>query len=46
MKNILNLTVTKKFGGKVTADEIGFRAKHSGLYLPCGSTARWQADSF
>ena len=44
MENILNLTVTKKFGGKVTADEIGFQAKHSGLYLPCGSTARWQAD--
>lgn len=44
MENILNLTVSKKFGGKVTADEIGFRTKHSGLYLPCGSTARWQAD--
>ena len=44
MENILNLTVTKKFGGKVTADEIGFQARHSGLYLPCGSTARWQAE--
>ena len=44
MENILNLTVTKKFGGKVTADEIGFRATDSGIYLPCGSTARWQAE--
>ena len=41
MENILNLTVKKKFSGTITADEIGFRATNSGIYLPCGATARW-----
>ncbi len=44
MENILNLTMKKKFGGNVMADEIGFLAKESGIYLPCGSTARWGAE--
>lgn len=41
MKNILNVSVKSKIGGYVDADEIGFKATESGLYLPCGSTARW-----
>ena len=45
MENILNLTVKKKFGGIVSADEIGFKATNSGLYLPCGATARWNSDN-
>lgn len=38
MKNILELALPK---GKVTADEIGLPVK-SGIYLPCGATARWE----
>lgn len=38
MKNILELTLPK---GKVTADEIGLPVS-SGIYLPCGATARWE----
>jgi 23S rRNA (cytosine1962-C5)-methyltransferase len=44
MENILNLTVKKKFGGTVSADEIGFKTKNSALYLPCGATTRWSND--
>jgi 23S rRNA (cytosine1962-C5)-methyltransferase len=44
MENILNLTVKKKFGGTVSADEIGFMTKNSGLYLPCGATIRWSNE--
>jgi 23S rRNA (cytosine1962-C5)-methyltransferase len=44
MENILNISLKNKFGGKVTADEIGFQASNSGVYLPCGGTARWEAE--
>ena len=33
-----------KFGGKVTADEIGLPVTESGMVLPCGSSAIWTAD--
>lgn len=39
MKNILELTLPK---GKVEADEIGLKVTASGIYLPCGATARWE----
>ena len=39
MKNILTLTLPK---GRVEADEIGLRVTKSGIYLPCGATARWE----
>ena len=32
-----------KYGGKVTADEIGLPVTQTGAVLPCGSSARWQA---
>ncbi len=38
MKNILELALPE---GTVTADEIGLPVK-SGIYLPCGATARWE----
>ena len=41
---ILNKTLVPRFGGAVCADEIGLKVKQSGLYLPCGSAARWQAE--
>lgn len=42
--NILSLTVKRRYGGVIEADELGIpmRAK-PGLYLPCGISGRWQA---
>ena len=41
MAYILRETVGEKFGGSVTADEIGLPVEASGGILPCGSTAIW-----
>ena len=41
--NILELTLGKKFKGRVTCDEIGLPVTASGLFLPCGSYARWES---
>lgn len=38
---ILSKTLCPRFGGKVEAEELGLPVTDSGLYLPCGSTARW-----
>lgn len=44
MAYILNVTVGEKFGGNVTADEIGLPVETgSAEVLPCGSTAIWRA---
>lgn len=41
--NVLSLSVGKRFGGKVTADEIGLPMHAAdGLCLPCGISGRWQ----
>jgi len=42
MAYLVGATVGKRFGGKVTADEIGLNVHESGLVLPCGATAIWQ----
>lgn len=42
MKNICKLTVEKKFGGFITADEIGLPVSNSDIVLPCGYSTRWQ----
>ena len=39
---ICGLVLTPKFGGTVTADELGLPVKSTGLVLPCGAAARWQ----
>lgn len=39
---MLSLAVAKKFGGKVTAEEIGLPVKENGLVLPCGASGRWE----
>lgn len=44
MQYILGVTASKKFGGKVIADEIGLPVTSSGYTLPCGSTAIWRAE--
>ncbi len=41
--NTLKLTMCKKFGGSVSADEIGLPFSGSDIVLPCGCTARWQS---
>ena len=42
MEYLLGALVQKRFGGKVSSDEIGLRVSDSGLALPCGSTAIWE----
>ncbi|HHW00644.1 MAG TPA: SAM-dependent methyltransferase [Clostridiaceae bacterium] len=44
IKNIMLLTLGKKFGGRVYADEIGLPATSTGIVLPCGSVGRWEAQ--
>ncbi|MBE6613252.1 MAG: SAM-dependent methyltransferase [Ruminococcaceae bacterium] len=39
---LLNLHVSQKYGGVVTADEIGLPVSETGAVLPCGASARWQ----
>ena len=45
MAYILNDILVEKFGGKVTADEIGLPVEATGSILPCGSTAIWAGAS-
>jgi 23S rRNA (cytosine1962-C5)-methyltransferase len=40
--NLLHITVAGKFGGTVSADEIGLPISESGLVLPCGASGRWE----
>lgn len=40
---MLRLEVEKKFGGMVTADEIGLPVTASKFVLPCGASGRWEA---
>ncbi|MBQ9607364.1 MAG: class I SAM-dependent methyltransferase [Lachnospiraceae bacterium] len=39
---MMNDLLSKRYGGKVTADEVGLPVSGNGLILPCGATARWQ----
>lgn len=41
LKNILNLTIMKKYKGKLTCDELGIESKN-GIILPCGVCARYE----
>lgn len=42
MAYILRDVLGTRFGGNVTADEIGLPVEATGGVLPCGSTAIWQ----
>ena len=42
LTNVLSLTMKKKYGGIVTADEIGLPIGEGELILPCGISGRWQ----
>ncbi|MDD6483842.1 MAG: class I SAM-dependent methyltransferase [Clostridiales bacterium] len=44
LKNILDMTMKKRYGGKAEADEIGLPMSAGGLILPCGISGRWQND--
>ena len=39
--NILDMTVCKRYGGKIKADELGLPVTAGGC-LPCGASGRWQ----
>jgi len=39
---MLNIEVKQKFGGSVSADEIGLPVSSNGLILPCGASGRWE----
>lgn len=43
LNNILSIAMKNKFGGSITSGEIGLPITHSGLTLPCGILARWEA---
>ena len=45
MSYILSETIGAKYGGEVTADEIGLPVEASGCVLPCGSTAIWTKEN-
>ncbi|NLN55738.1 MAG: SAM-dependent methyltransferase [Clostridiales bacterium] len=38
---ILSKAMKNRFGGRVESDELGLPVTQTGLYLPCGATARW-----
>ena len=44
LSNILKLKVQKKYGGCVSADEIGLPVENENLILPCGASGRWYAS--
>ena len=44
MEYLLGVLLQKRFGGKVSSDEIGLPVTSTGLVLPCGSTAIWEAN--
>ena len=39
--NMIDMTVRPRFGGQITADEIGLPVTAGGV-LPCGASGRWQ----
>ncbi len=44
VSNVLQFSVKKRFGGRVTADEVGLRMSSNGLFFPCGTAGRWETD--
>lgn len=41
---MIETEIRTKFGGKVTADEIGLPVSSNGLVLPCGASGRWENE--
>ena len=42
LENVLNITMTEKYGGFSKADEIGLPMSSNNMVLPCGISGRWQ----
>lgn len=42
LENVLNITMTEKYGGFSKADEIGIPMSSNKMILPCGISGRWQ----
>ena len=42
MSYIVDLRISKVHGGKCEASEIALPVKHTGGFMPCGASARWQ----
>lgn len=40
---LIGTEIVPKFGGIVTADEIGLPVSSNGLVLPCGASGRWES---
>lgn len=43
LRNMLSMTMQQKYGGQISAGEIGLPITRSGLNLPCGILGRWEA---
>ncbi|CAG7611200.1 Ribosomal RNA large subunit methyltransferase K/L [Paenibacillus solanacearum] len=43
LKNILSLSIARKYGGTISCGEIGLPITASKLSLPCGILGRWEA---
>ena len=41
IKNILEITLANKIGGKVEAYEVGLETEEKGVILPCGNSGMW-----
>jgi len=40
--NIMEHTIRREYGGKLSCGEVGLKASSSGLVLPCGIYSRWE----
>ncbi|HEX9061168.1 MAG TPA: class I SAM-dependent methyltransferase [Clostridia bacterium] len=43
LKNILAITIGKRYGGNISCGEVGIPVTKSGLVLPCGIFGRWES---
>ncbi|MDO7904983.1 class I SAM-dependent methyltransferase [Paenibacillus sp. JX-17] len=43
LRNMLTMTMEKRYGGTISAGEIGLPITRSGLNLPCGILGRWES---
>ena len=43
-KNVIELTVGKKYKGKIYSEEIGLKIKNNNLILPCGICSRFETN--
>ena len=44
LENILNITINRKYNGRVTSGEVGLPMKDSNLILPCGIYGLWEDE--